>query len=101
MTSFIMLRRLLKRLPKGDGHPVIVFPGFVASDRSTKPMRKLLKDLGYATYGWGLGRNLRFDDAREAKMNALLEEVYKKHNRKVSIIGWSLGGVFALSLIHI
>ena len=95
ITSFFMLRRLMKRLPKGDGHPVIIFPGFVASDFSTKPMRKLLKDLGYETYGWGLGRNLRFDDAREAKMNALLKDVFKKHGRKVSIVGWSLGGIFA------
>lgn len=95
ITSFFMLRRLMKRLPKGDGHPVIIFPGFVASDFSTKPMRKLLKDLGYETYGWGLGRNLRFDKTREAKMNGLLTKIYKKHGRKVSIIGWSLGGIFA------
>ena len=95
MTSFILLRRLLKRLPKGDGHPVIFFPGFVASDRSTKPMRRLLEDLGYDTYGWGLGRNLKFNDVREAKMNLLLEKVYKTHDRKVSLVGWSLGGVFA------
>lgn len=95
MTSFVLLRRLMKRLPKGDGHPVIFFPGFVASDRSTKPMRKLLKDLGYKTYGWGLGRNLRFNDTREAKMNALLKRVHKEHGEKVSIVGWSLGGVFA------
>ena len=95
MTSFVLLRQLMKRLPKGDGHPVIFFPGFVASDRSTKPMRKLLKDLGYKTYGWGLGRNLVFNDHREAKMNALLERVYKEHGQKVSVVGWSLGGVFA------
>jgi len=96
MAGFIALRRrLLKSLPKGDGHPVIFFPGFVASDRSTKPMRKLLDDLGYETYGWGLGRNLKFNPTREAKMNLLLEKVYKTHGRKVSIVGWSLGGVFA------
>lgn len=95
MTSFILLRRLLKRLPKGDGHPVIFFPGFVASDRSTKPMRQLLEELGYDTYGWGLGRNLKFNAVREAKMNLLLEKVYKTHDRKVSLVGWSLGGVFA------
>lgn len=94
MTSFVMLRRLMKRLPKGDGHPVIFFPGFVASDYSTKPMRKLLKDLGYKTHGWGLGRNLRFNEDREAKMNALLVSVYEKYGEKVSLVGWSLGGVF-------
>jgi len=45
--SFYALRGLLKRLPKGDGHPVIVFPGFVSSDNATKPLRGLLNDLGY------------------------------------------------------
>lgn len=95
VTSFIALRRLMTKLPKGDGHPVIFFPGFVASDRSTKPMRRLLGDLGYKTYGWGLGRNLVFNDIREAKMNALLKRVYMQHGQKVSVVGWSLGGVFA------
>lgn len=95
MGSFFALRRLMKRLPKGDGHPVVFFPGFVASDASTKPMRKLFSDLGYPTYGWGLGRNLVYNAQREAKMQALLKRVYKKHGEKVSIIGWSLGGLFA------
>jgi len=94
LTSFVLMRRLLRRLPKGDGHPVIFFPGFFASDRSTKPMRKLFTRLGYKTYGWGLGRNLKFNDTREAKMNVLLEKVYKEHGQKVSLVGWSLGGVF-------
>ncbi len=95
LNSFYALRLLMKRLPKGDGHPVIVFPGFVASDHSTRPMRGLLKDLGYKAYGWGLGRNLVFNDEREAEMQTLLKQVFDTHGQKVSIIGWSLGGVFA------
>lgn len=93
--SFYGLRSLMKRLPKGDGHPVIVFPGFVASDRSTAPMRAVLDDLGYQTFGWGLGRNLSFSERREAEMLALLRRVWKAQHRKVTLIGWSLGGVFA------
>ncbi|MCB2096521.1 MAG: alpha/beta hydrolase [Parvularculaceae bacterium] len=96
--SFYYLRLLMRCLPKGDGHPVIVLPGFVASDASTGPMRGVLKDLGYPAYGWGLGRNLKFDDEREAAMAALVDRVYAEHKRKVSIIGWSLGGVFAREL---
>ena len=92
---FYTLRLLMRKLPKGDGHPVLVLPGFLASDASTGPMRGLLKDLGYAPYSWGLGRNLKFDDDREAQMLRLLERIYEKHGRKVSIVGWSLGGVFA------
>ena len=88
-------RLLMRHLPKGDGHPVIVLPGFLASDMSTRPLRAVLKDLNYTPYAWGMGRNLKFDDAREAEMRALVDDIYVKHNRKISIIGWSLGGVFA------
>lgn len=99
--SFYSLRLLMRYLPKGDGHPVVVLPGFVASDMSTRPLRGVLKDLGYPAYGWGLGRNLRFDDAREKEMLALVERVHAEHGRKISLIGWSLGGVFARELAKI
>lgn len=95
LNSFYALRLLMKRLPKGDGHPVIALPGFVASDRSTQPMRRLLTDLGYSTYGWGLGRNLKFNDQRESEMRDLLKSVHAREGKKVTLIGWSLGGVFA------
>jgi len=98
LNSFYALRLLMKRLPKGDGHPVIALPGFVASDRSTQPMRRLLTDLGYSTYGWGLGRNLKFDDQREGEMRQLLKTVHEREGKKVTLIGWSLGGVFAREL---
>jgi len=99
--QFYALRPLLKRLPKGDGHPVIVFPGFMASKFSTAPLRKLLKDLGYTSYDWGLGRNLRFNQEIEAKMLELLKSTYEKHSQKVSLIGWSLGGVFVREIAKI
>jgi pimeloyl-ACP methyl ester carboxylesterase len=95
MASFYALGGLMRQLPKGDGHPVLVLPGFMATDRSTLPMRRLLSDLGYETHGWGLGRNMRIDASREADMNALLKDIFAKNGRKVTIIGWSLGGVFA------
>jgi len=93
--SFYALRPLLKKLPKGDGHAVIVFPGFGGSDRSTKPLRGLLNSLGYRAQGWGLGSNLFFDDSLEAEMVALVREVAKESGQKVSLIGWSLGGLYA------
>lgn len=93
--SFFALKPLLKRLPKGDGHAVVVFPGFVSSDRATRPLRGLLKDLGYDSHGWGLGTNLLFNEALESEMIALVNEVYEKSGRKVSLVGWSLGGLYA------
>lgn len=96
--SFGLLRQAMTHLPKGDGHSVLVLPGFLATDRSTKPMRGLLNDLGYDAHGWSLGRNLKFDEVREKELNDLVERVYDRQGQKISIIGWSLGGVFAREL---
>jgi len=93
--SFYALRPLLKRLPRGDGHPVIVFPGFVSSDNATKPLRNLLSDLGYQSHGWGLGMNVLFGNELEDEMIALVREVAEQTGKKVSLVGWSLGGLYA------
>lgn len=93
--SFNLLRKQMQRLPKGDGHPVLVLPGFMASDRSTIPMRQLLTNLGYNTFGWKMGRNVKFNPERDQMMSDLLTRIYAESGRKVSIVGWSLGGVFA------
>ncbi|MEL6726990.1 MAG: alpha/beta hydrolase [Pseudomonadota bacterium] len=96
--AFGLLRNQMKNLPKGDGHPVLVLPGFMASDRSTRPMRRLFDDLGYKSYAWGLGRNVRFNEKREQEMSDLVERIYEENGEKLSIVGWSLGGVFAREL---
>ena len=98
LAAFYATRPLLAMLPRGDGHPVLVLPGFLASDRSTAPMRRLLKDLGYDAHGWELGRNVRVDKPRVAEMVAQLLAIHRQTGRKVSIVGWSLGGVFAREL---
>ena len=53
----VLLSPLLMRAPRGDGHPVLVLPGFLASDLSTAPLRRYLRELGYDTHGWQMGRN--------------------------------------------
>lgn len=98
LAAFYASRPFLSALPKGDGHPVLVLPGFMASDSSTAPMRRLLKDLGYDAYGWDLGRNVRVDLQRVHDMERLLKDIHAKTGRKISIVGWSLGGVFAREL---
>lgn len=88
--------RLLKRLvPKGDGHPVLVLPGLGASDLSTAMLRQFLDDLGYVTYPWGIGRNKGMTDAASSAVDARLQAIYSRHQCKVTVIGQSLGGVFA------
>ncbi|WP_234030204.1 esterase/lipase family protein [Erythrobacter mangrovi] len=98
LASFYALRPLMRRLPKGDGHGVLVLPGFMASDTSTAPLRSLLSSLGYDAVGWNLGRNVRVDNARIAAMMACVDTLHERTGGKISIVGWSLGGVFAREL---
>lgn len=98
LASFYALRPLLSMLPRGDGHGVLVLPGFMASDYSTGPLRSLLADLGYDAVGWNLGRNVRVDNARIEAMMGCVEELHERTGGKISIVGWSLGGVFAREL---
>lgn len=96
--AFYMARPLLSHLPKGDGHTVQVLPGFMATDISTAPMRRLLKTLGYDAHGWNSGRNVRIDNALIARLEGQLKRLNDESGRKVSLIGWSLGGVLAREL---
>jgi len=97
--STLMMPALL-RSPRGDGHPVMVLPGFLASDFSTRPLRAYLKLKGYKAVGWGLGRNLgtHIVGGKRVVSDTLIEQVIQlslKHNSKVSLVGWSLGGILA------
>ena len=88
----------LAMLPRGDGHPVLVIPGFRASDVSTVPLRSLLQWLGYQVGGWGLGVNAGPDERTMRGVAERLEELHSARGRKVSLVGWSLGGVYARAL---
>jgi pimeloyl-ACP methyl ester carboxylesterase len=89
---------VLRRAPRGDGHPVLVFPGFMASDFSTRALRGFLRDLGYAAHGWKLGRNVGPSPTRAVQMAERLQEIRARYGRRVSLVGWSLGGIYAREL---
>ena len=96
--AFLSALPLLSLAPRGDGHPVLVLPGLVASDTSTRPLRSFLKSRGYAASGWRQGRNLGPRDGVQHAMVDLVHELSDTHGRKISLIGWSLGGVYARQL---
>lgn len=89
---------LLSLAPSGDGHPVIVFPGLVASDGSTRVLRRYLGERGYDVEGWGLGRNLGLRAGVEDKLYEVLDTVNQRTGQKASLLGWSLGGLYARTL---
>lgn len=112
MGSTAMLGPVLKSLPKGDGHTVMTIPGFMGADGSTSQLRKFLNQRGYNAVPWGLGRNA--SEVRSESIDdflahrALTEDViaervereYEASERKVTLIGWSLGGLYAVALAH-
>ena len=96
--SSLLLSPLLMRAPKGDGHPVLALPGFLASDLSMAPMRRYLRELGYDAYAWKMGRNIGGVSRLRAALRDRLTEINASTGRKVSVVGWSLGGVYARDL---
>jgi pimeloyl-ACP methyl ester carboxylesterase len=94
----VLLSPLLLRAPRGDGHPVLALPGFLASDISMAPLRHYLKQLGYDARGCKMGRNLGGVASRRNALKKLLSDIHDATGRKVSIVGWSLGGIYARDL---
>jgi pimeloyl-ACP methyl ester carboxylesterase len=88
----------LSSAPRGDGHAVLVFPGLSGSDRATRLLRRYLDQQGYATHPWGLGRNLgpwRTPGLSDRLTERLQDVFADAGSRKVSLVGWSLGGIYA------
>lgn len=86
--------------PRGDGHPVLVLPGLVQSDVSTRPLRAFLASRGYQVAGWGLGRNTGRAGLVDESLLHRLRALHESSGRRVSLIGWSMGGLFARDLAH-
>ena len=85
---------LTANAPKGDGHPVLVLPGFTAGDGSTLPLRRFLTRLGYNTLPWLLGDNR----GAPAQLLSLMRRFYRltqTYDEPISLVGQSLGGVYA------
>lgn len=101
LVGFRARRKLLRHAPRGDGHPVLVFPGFLAGDYSTAPLRRFLRDLCYDARGWKLGTNRGPNSGVMTGMMSRLQRLNDRHGRKLSLVGWSLGGIYARELARL
>ena len=88
----------LKSLRGGDGHPVLVIPGFTASDRSTSVLRNFLSSLGFLPCGWKQGVNFGVREDLFEGVGELLNQLHEEYGCRVSIVGQSLGGIYAREL---
>jgi len=98
LATGLTLMPVLLTAPRGDGQPVLVLPGLMANDASTQFLRQYLAWLGYEVHGWELGTNFNGLYRMREKVHQRLREIHASSGRKVSLVGWSLGGVFARDL---
>jgi pimeloyl-ACP methyl ester carboxylesterase len=85
--------------PCTDGRtPALVLPGFTASDRSTQAQRRLLRQKGYSVHGWGLGTNVGPHPHVLGGLRRRLHELCDRYGCPISVVGWSLGGIYAREL---
>jgi pimeloyl-ACP methyl ester carboxylesterase len=93
-------RTPLAGLPPGEGRPVLVLPGFNATDRATSLLRRRLRALGYEAYGWGLGLNNGQVNKFLPRLIPRVRELAAAHGQPVALIGWSLGGYIAREILR-
>ena len=87
---------LLRRLPKNETpHSVMVLPGFLGDDFGNAPLIRFLRERGYYTTGWKQGRNLGTSSFSEERLTQTLEKLAAAGGGKVSLVGHSLGGIYA------
>ena len=91
---------LLMTAPRGAGHPVLLLPGFMADESTLFALKLFLRQRGYDVQTWGFGRNLGFHARHAQALEQKIRYMHHRSGRKVSLVGWSLGGLFALYGAH-
>ncbi|MDP1901307.1 MAG: alpha/beta hydrolase [Rubrivivax sp.] len=90
----------LMTAPRGDGHPVLLLPGFMANETTLVALKVFLRNRGYDVQTWGFGRNVGFQSRHAKALEQKIRHLHHRSGRRVSLVGWSLGGVFALYGAH-
>jgi pimeloyl-ACP methyl ester carboxylesterase len=85
----------LRKAEKGDGHGVMLLPGFLSSDKDNRALIRYLRFLGYKARGWGMKTNLGPHVEVLEHLQRNFEKLHKDSGAKISLIGHSLGGVYA------
>ena len=89
---------LIRELPHWPSRHVLVLPGFLSGDWATGPMRGVLSAVGHKVEGWQLGRNMGLRPGRFEELENRFLRFAGKAGEPVAVIGWSLGGLYAVEL---
>tara|TARA_R110001583_G_scaffold46884_3_gene146862 strand:+ start:3149 stop:3937 length:789 start_codon:yes stop_codon:yes gene_type:complete len=100
MLAMVSFRSTLDKIKCGDGHPVVVAPSFMTGDGGTAALRGFLRRRGFAAYGWEQGLNSGMSEQKYLAYERHVKDLAARHCRKVSLIGWSLGGIYARTLAY-
>jgi pimeloyl-ACP methyl ester carboxylesterase len=85
----------------GDGHPVVIFPGLGTDGKSVATLRARCRALGYDAFDWGQGFNTGPQGDLDTWLHTLKSRVIDLlggHTQPATLIGWSLGGLYAREL---
>jgi alpha-beta hydrolase superfamily lysophospholipase len=80
---------------EGDGHPVMILPGFLVAEARMEFLRHTLVRAGYQAFGWGLGRNLGVTADMFDRLDTQFDQIERETDGPVTLLGWSLGGLIA------
>ena len=110
LTLYELNGRLLRRFaPRATRRqPVLTLPGFMGSEQSFTRMHRFLNEQGFSARGWGLGRNRgpqgegwsRYLDNIRRHLTGVVKEMADRASAPVSLVGHSLGGIYARDLAH-
>ncbi len=100
MAALPWLLPMLARAPRGDGHPVLLLPGFMADEGTLIVLKLFLENRGYEVQTWGFGRNVGFSSRHATALVQKIRYLHHRSGRTVSLVGWSLGGLFAMFGAH-
>jgi len=86
-------------IPRGDGSAVVIIPGFLGTDLYLMELHGWLKRIGYRPYFSGIGINAECPNLLiQRKLNQTIEKALTETERRIHLIGHSLGGVIARSV---
>lgn len=80
---------------RGDGRLVLLLPGLLASEQRMEPLRAILNAAGYDAHGWAMGRNFGPKPDSLDQIDRRVDAIRRKSGGQVTLVGWSLGGLFA------